>query len=211
MWMMSSIRIRSISAPLDRPGLTEPAIDLVRRADAVGLLPGSEPVELLDMTLVRRIAEEASAAGVGLSAAAGILGQPGTDERLASLLRRLDEAMAASPLPEQELRALADVFDVDSLARLSGASAVSLRRYTSGARRVPDVVAERLHWLALVVGDLLGAYNEVGVRRWFERVRTALDGRRPSEVLRGDWGPDDPDVERVRLLAASLAGIGSAA
>lgn len=207
---MATIRIRSISAPLDRPGLTEQAVGLVRRADAVGLLPGVEPVELLDMTLVRRIAEEASAAGIGRSAAAAILGQPGTDERLASLLRRLDEAMAASPLPEQELRALADVFDVDSLAHLAGASAVSLRRYTSGARRVPDAVAERLHWLALVVGDLLGAYNEVGVRRWFERVRTALDGRRPSDVLRGDWEPDDPDVERVRLMAASLAGVGSA-
>ena len=208
--MMTAIRIRSVSAPFDRPLLLGPAIDLVRRADAVGLLPGTDPVERLDMALVRRVAEEASAVGVGLSAAVGILGRPGTDERLASLLRQLDEAMSASPLPEQELRVLAAVFDVDSLARLSGASAVSLRRYTSGARRVPDAVAERLHWLALVVGDLLGAYNAVGVRRWFERARTPLDGRRPSDILRGDWRCDDPGVDRVRLMAAALAGAGSA-
>jgi uncharacterized protein (DUF2384 family) len=207
---MALIRIRSIAAPLDRPQLTGPAVNLVRRADAVGLLPDKEPVEVLDMALVRRIAEEASAAGVGRSAAVGILGQPGTDERLASLLHRLDDAMAASPLPDRELPALADVFDLEALGRLAGSSAVSLRRYTAGTRRVPDAVAERVHWLALVVGDLLGAYNDVGVRRWFERPRTALDGRRPSDILHEGWDPDDPDVERVRLLATSLAGVGAA-
>jgi len=207
---MATIRIRSVVAPLDRPELTEPAVNLVRRADAVGLLSDRESVERLDMALVRRIAEEASAAGVGRSAAVGILGQPGTDERLASLLQRLDDAMAASPLPDRELRGLADMFDLDTLGHLSGSSAVSLRRYVAGSRRVPDAVAERIHWLAIVVGDLLGAYNEVGVRRWFERARTSLDGRRPSDILHGDWHPDDPDVERVRRLAASLAAVSAA-
>jgi uncharacterized protein (DUF2384 family) len=207
---MAMIRIRSIAAPLDRPQLTEPAVNLVRRADAVGLLPDNEPVERLDMALVRRIAEEASAAGVGRSAAIGILGQPGSDERLASLLHRLDDAMAASPLPDRELRALAEVFDLDALASLSGSSAVSLRRYIAGTRHAPDTIAERVHWLAIVIGDLLGAYNEVGVRRWFERPRTALDGRRPSDILHGDWEPDEPASNGCVLLAASLAGVSAA-
>lgn len=207
---MAQIRIRSVSSPLDRPRLIEPAVNLVRRADAVGLLPDKEPVERLDMVLVRRIAEEASAAGVGRNAAVGILGRPGTDERLASLIERLDEAMTASPLPDRELAGLSRIFDLDTLATLTGSSAVSLRRYLSRTRHMPDAIAERLHWLALVVGDLLGAYNEVGVRRWFERPRSALDGRRPSDVLRGGWAPDDPAVERIRALAAALAGVGTA-
>ena len=206
---MSMVQIRSVSAPLDRPVLTGPAVNLVRRADAVGLLPDREPVQNLDMALVRRIAEEASAAGVGRNAAVGILGEPGTNERLASLITRLDEAMAASPLPDRELRELTTIFDLDALARLVGSSAVSLRRYLAGTRRAPDAVAERLHWLALVVGDLHGAYNDIGVRRWFDRPRSALGGRPPAGVLRGDWDPADPDVERVRELAAALAGVGA--
>ncbi len=87
-------------------------------------------------------------------------------------------ASAASPLPDRELTELGQVFDLDALARLIGSSSVSLRRYQAGTRRVPARLAERLHWLALVVGDLRGAYNEVGVRRWFERARSGLGGGR---------------------------------
>jgi hypothetical protein len=39
-------------------------VGLVRHGDAVALLPGGEPVDRLDMALVRRIAAEASAAGI---------------------------------------------------------------------------------------------------------------------------------------------------
>ncbi len=31
----------------------------------------------------------------------------------------------------------------------------------------------------------------------------------PADFLRGDWDPADPDVERVRELAATLAGVGA--
>lgn len=207
---MALVRIASISSPFDRARLLAPAMDLVRRALALGLLPEREPVQRLDMALVRGIAERASAAGVGRDAALGILARPGVGERLAELIERLGEALAASPMPERELKELARVFDLDALATLSGTSAVSLRRYLAGTRRVPDAVAARLHWLALVTGDLLGAYNEVGARRWFERPRSALDGRPPAHVLRGPWKPEDPDVERIRALAAALAGVGAA-
>lgn len=207
---MASIRISAVSSPFDLPRLIGPTMDLLRRALALGLLPDREPVERLDMALVRGIAQEASAAGVGRDAAAGILGRKSSNERLARFIERLDEAMIESPLPERELRELGRVFDLDGLAALSGTSSVSLRRYLSGARRVPDAVAERLHWLALVVGDLLGAYNEIGARRWFERPRSTLGERRPSDILRGAWSPSDPEVGRVRELAAALAGVGSA-
>ncbi len=207
---MTLIQVRSVSPPLDRPALTGPAVSLLRRADAVGLLPAGEPVERLDMALLRRIATAASAAGVGQDAAIALLGRPGSDLRLAGLIAQLDAALASSPLPARELAELTRVFDLDGLARLVGSSAVSLRRYLSGARRTPDRLAERVHWLALVVGDLRGTYNELGIRRWFERKRTVLDDRAPRAILAGDWDPTDPEVERVRELAASLAGVGSA-
>jgi hypothetical protein len=65
-------------------------------------------------------------------------------------------------------------------------------------------VAARLHFLALVVGDLAGSYNEVGIRRWFERPRSLLGGEPPAKRLEGDWDPDDEGPARVRALAAAL-------
>jgi uncharacterized protein (DUF2384 family) len=80
----------------------------------------------------------------------------------------------------------------------------SLRRYAVGSRPTPDIVAARLHVVARIVAELRGAYSEVGVRRWFERPRSALGGRSPDAVLRGEWDPDGRDAERVLDLARSL-------
>ena len=94
--------------------------------------------------------------------------------------------------------------EAEPLASLLGISVTSLRRYASSERETPDAVAVRLHHLALIVGDLAGAYNEVGIRRWFDRTRAALDGKSPAAVLAGEWNPDDAAPRKVRDLARSL-------
>jgi hypothetical protein len=96
------------------------------------------------------------------------------------------------------------VFPIEDLAALLGISLSSLKRYQQGDRDTPDDVAARLHFLALVVGDLAGSYNDIGIRRWFQRKRTQLDGRAPAAILDGNWDPDDPGPQRVRELARSL-------
>jgi hypothetical protein len=58
----------------------------------------------------------------------------------------------------------------------------------------------------LVVASLNGSYNDMGVRRWFHRPRTALNGKAPSDILAGAWSSDDADVVSVRALADSLLG-----
>jgi hypothetical protein len=202
------IQIDAVDAPLNRPGLLGPAVGLVRRALALGLLRDRQEVRRLDLELLRGIAREASAEGIGHDAALDLLSGR-TPLRIGRAIGRLDEALRSSPLPAREFSQLLEVFDVEHLAGLIGASAVSLRRYSAGTRAVPDEIAARVHWLAMVVSDLAGAYNQIGVRRWFDRPRTGLDGRTPREVLTR-WQPDDPDVERARLLAAALAGAGGA-
>ena len=102
---------------------------------------------------------------------------------------------------EQELDGL---LGVELLARLVGFSPTSLRRYLSRGGEMPDDLAARLRFLSLVVGDLLGAYNETGVRRWFDRPRTLLSGRSPAGLLSPGWRPEDGDPRRVRDLAHSL-------
>lgn len=90
------------------------------------------------------------------------------------------------------------------LSHLLGVSHSSVRRYVTGTRTTPDRVAARLHFLALVVGDLAGAYDEIGIRRWFDRPRTHLRGKCPAQVLEGDWSPEDEAAARVRELAGTL-------
>ena len=207
--IVTVVRITSIDAPLDGPRLLSPSVGLVRRALALGLLSDRAVIERVDLDLVRGIARAASAAGVGQDAALALAHEERPD-RLAGLIRRLDEALAESPLPDRELRELLHVFDVEDLAALLGTSGVSLRRYVSGSRAMPDRTAARVHWLALAVSDLAGAYNELGIRRWFERPRAQLGGRAPRQALGTDWDPASPGAVQVRSLAAALAGPGAA-
>jgi len=207
---MAMIQVASIEAPIDEPALIGPTIALLRRAIALGFLGPDEVVDHLDLALVRRIARDASNADIGQDVAVALLhGDPGSD-RLAGLIRRLDEALTASPLPDRELPGVLRVLDREGVAGLIGTSSVSLGRYQAGARTWPDQLAARIHWLALLLADLAGAYNEFGSRRWFDRRRSQLGGRSPREVLVSGWDPADPDVEQVRELAAALAGAGAA-
>lgn len=207
---MAAVQISTVAPPLDRPSLVDPAIRLLRRALALGLLGSQERVDRLDLELLRRIAQAASAAGIGQDAAVALLqGHPRTD-RLAGLIERLEDSLTQSPLPEREVPELLRVFDRDELAALAGTSSVSLGRYLSGSRAWPDDLAARIHWLALVLSDLEGAYNRFGVRRWFDRERVQLEARSPRQVLGAEWDPASPDAESVRQLAASLAGVGGA-
>jgi hypothetical protein len=121
-----------------------------------------------------------------------------------AVLRLLITALEQSPVPQLEWRSVSRVFDPEQLASLLVISLSSLRRYQSGERATPDDVAARLHFLALVTGDLAGAYNEIGIRRWFGRKRTQLGGKTPASLLNGTWDPDDAGPQKVRSLAAAL-------
>jgi hypothetical protein len=205
---MTLIQSRSGSAPLAPEVLTS-AVAVLRRGRAMGLLP--EPIgDRLDLGLVRELAGRAAAEGVGREAASALQETRLTPARLAGLLDDLGDALEASPLPRQELAQLGTVFDLDAIGRLAGASPISLRRYATGTRQTPDGVAARIHWLALVTGDLRGAYNPIGVRRWFDRPRALLGDRAPRQILSGSWDPDDPDVRAVRALAETLVAPGYA-
>ncbi len=113
-------------------------------------------------------------------------------------------ALSESPVPEREWPAVERILGLESMAQLMGISVSSARGYFAGIRTTPDAVAARLHFLAFVVGDLAGAYNDVGVRRWFHRPRTLLNGSTPAQLLEGNWEPHDDGPRQVRQLAASL-------
>jgi len=205
---MTMLHITSVSAPLNRPDLLAVAMSVVRRALGLGLLSERSRIEKLDLDLIRSIAQEASSLGVGQEAAVALLERP-RNARLPRLLASLDASLADSPVPDREIAELLRIYDHQQLAALAGTSVASLRRYASGARTVPDVIAQRIHFIALVTSDLGGAYNEFGLRRWWDRPRSALGDRSPRQALGRDWSPDDPDAVTVAGLGASLVGAGS--
>ena len=198
----------SVSYPYESQPLQALGIDAWRRAEAMGLLePVVDQRETLDLP---RLIDVVRDAGIARNPALHFDNVEAlTPEELESVLRLVVAALEASPVPDREWPALLRVIEGDQLAALLGISASSLRRYAAGERTTPDIVAARLHHLALIVGDLAGAYNDVGIRRWFERKRTALDGRAPSALLSGDWDPDDEAPQQVRALARALVSLGA--
>lgn len=106
----------------------------------------------------------------------------------------------------EQWRTLEAVFGTERLEELVGAPAGAVRQYRTGSHPTPEPMAARLGYLATLVGDLAGTYDDSGVRRWVERPRKSLDGRAPESWLHGEWSPEDTGPLRVRELARSLAG-----
>jgi hypothetical protein len=205
---MQDDRYVSDRDPVYDPESAHLAMRVLALLDAMGLMELSGPVSELHLANLKAAAATAAGAGIGRHVQPMLGGQP-THREVAEAMRRLAEALEESPLPGPETRQLAGILGWNELARLVGSSPVSLRRYAAGTREAPDELAYRIHWLAKVVADLRGAYNDAGIRRWFERARPQLGSRAPAELLVGEWSPDEPQVESVRRLAAGLAGAGA--
>lgn len=173
---------------------------VVGYAEVIGLLdPSAGP----GMSVGRFNDALRALAGAGVARHVELVAQQPTEGELGRAAGAALAAIEESPLPTSEWRALDGVL-ANMLPGLLGVSMSSVSRYRAGTRATPDAVAARLHTLALIVTDLAGSYNEFGIRRWFQRPRTALDGRAPRDILSGRWDTGAPDVGRVRELAASL-------
>jgi hypothetical protein len=196
------IQIESARAPFTSPRLAFQAMTALGRADAMGLLPADEHIHTLDLISFRKAVRHILRAGIARNIQLDLTDASGSN--LERTLEHLNIALEESPVPEFEWNRLAEVLGLELLGRLLGISATSIRRYRANARTTPDEVAERLHFLSLVVGDLAGAYNEIGMRQWFERKRSQLDGRTPLDFLKGRWKPAQPGPRRVQDLARAL-------
>ncbi len=207
---MDEIRIESVSPPLDRPDVVDPLAATLRLVHAMGLLQSTGgPVKKLDLPTLRRLLTPVREEGIAASAFDELSSMKPAGAkrgRLASILDRLHGALVESPTPRHEWPRLADVLGLELLARLVGTSTASARRYASGERYTPEVLADRLHHIAMIVADLAGAYNDLGIRLWFDRPRQLLAGKRPRDLLAADWRPGERGPQRVLELAASLVG-----
>ncbi|MEO5732269.1 MAG: hypothetical protein ABIN96_07500 [Rubrivivax sp.] len=187
---------------------------LFSRSAAMGLLSDTDVIELTAGSvrgLLADLQHHGLASGASIALAPLTRDAPedwdvATGRLLESRLDQLTQVLEESPNPATEWGVMRDTFGDEMLAGLLDISASSLRRYAAGERATPDATAARLHWLAMVVSDLAGGYNALGMRRWFERPRAQLEGLSPHATLGRGWQPDDAAALRVRALAASLTG-----
>ena len=200
---MALLRIRTIQHPFDDARLTDTALGALGRADAMGLL--DEEIACLDEGAMQALAAGMARAGIGLHLLVDFHRLPElTHDELRVVLERVNEVLDESPAPAQEWQALQAILGLALLAQMLRISGSSARRYLSGERTTPDLIAIRLHFLALVVGDLAGAYSDIAVRQWFDRPRARLSGRAPARLLDDNWRPDDDGPRRIRDLARLL-------
>jgi uncharacterized protein (DUF2384 family) len=211
---MVPIQIHPDYAPAVNRRLHERLLTLLTRASAMGVLAGAA-VTQIDAAAVQRVLSALHKQGlIGAApfALAPLLKQgparldAATAERMADSVERLVAVLDDSPAPASEWAPMRAVFGDECLSGLLGIAPASLRRYAAGDRATPQATAERLHWLAMVVSDLAGSYNDFGMRRWFERPRSQLGGKSPRALLGTRWTPDVKAALQVRALAAALSG-----
>jgi len=184
------------------PDLRAAAVRLITRAEAMGLIASDDLLTFSSSTL-----DAAMKAFRKVGIGRGIARPTEVDQDLRSALDLMNSVVENSPHPDTEWDGMLGVLAPDTLANLLGISDSSLRRYSTRERPTPQQVAVRLHWLALRVADLAGAYNHYGIVRWFQRPRRALGGQSPAQRLAGEWTPDDHQITQVAELAASLTAM----
>jgi hypothetical protein len=183
---------------------TYDSVRIIGLADVIGLVVEEEQPD------TPRLPDAAAAAMLAFSEA----GVARVEARMATSsphqrelkVSRAWAAIEHSPLPEHEWKPIAAILGDDFLASLLGISVSSVHRYARGDRSTPDDVAQRLHFIALIVSQLAGSYNHFGIRRWFQRKRKALNGSSPADLLLAPWFPDDNGPVAVRDLASTLIG-----
>ena len=204
---MTRLRLRSAQAPLDDPSVAYRAARLLGHLEAMGLLPDERAVTELSVDVLRGALEAASNAGLPVDLVQFDIGLKGPSE----LPQSLDdlEAIVENNPATTELPSVTMWLGTDLSSELVGVSTSSLARYLTNRRSVPDDVAWRAHQACLLIGDLAGSYNEVGMRRWMVRERRELSGMSPIEAVNTAENPVEA-LENLRRLTVGLSSSVSA-
>lgn len=212
---MHRLQIHSVAQAYEAAPVLNGLLGLMARAAVMGLLP-DQAIDRLDAHSIRRLFDALQRGGLlgAQRARLNVLLEPktlrsGTGKDAGAALQQAIDVLEESPLPSSEWSTMRQILGDEMLGDLLRTSVSSLKRYSGGERSTPVEIADRLHWLAMVVSDLAGSYNEFGMRRWLSRERSQLDGRSPREMLGRRWQSNDASARRVRALAASLAGAGA--
>ena len=204
---MTRLRFRSAEPPLDSSTTALKAGRLLAHLEAMGLLQGEGEISRLTVAILESALESAVNSGIPVDVAEYTRSL--ADERgLSSFLDKAEAIVEENPVPT-ELPSVEAWLGPELSCEVVGVSRTSLNRYLKNARGLPDDVSWRAHLSCLLIGDLAGSYNEIGMRRWFVRPRGELDGLTPVDWLQKTRRADD-GFEKLRSLTSPLVSARSA-
>ncbi len=99
---------------------------------------------------------------------------------------------------------LHEVLGEELLVKTLNIKKEELKKLLDDPNQIPSPVEDKMNLLIAIVRNLKGSYNHYGIRQWFQRERIQLKGKRPLDLLSGDWWPRDADVLQVLELSSSL-------
>ena len=105
---------------------------------------------------------------------------------------------------ENRLELLAGYLGFNLLTHLLSVSHTRLLEFFHTPEFLGRDVNRRIDFIYRIVRVLLGAYNGDGVKAWFVRPRTQLQGRRPVDAFVRGWKITDPGPQAVIALARSI-------
>ena len=202
---MSALQKLATNSPMSQDFFSE-VLDVIFKASAMGLIEKPRDIFKLDFSTIKKLLKQIARCGFGEKWLHDIDAWSSQDSvNVIQKLRLLNNILEESPNPKGEWKIVLEYIPDSLLSYLvGGISPSSIQRYSSDERNTPDDVKARLHFLALVIGDLSGSYNHEGIRQWFQRSRNkAFDGKSPVDLLAGNWKPDDPYPSKVRQFAYS--------
>ncbi|MDX1988650.1 MAG: hypothetical protein SFV17_18340 [Candidatus Obscuribacter sp.] len=208
---MTHSRQQSKDNPLDR-NVHVAAVNFILTVETMGLL--ASPVDTLSLTIEPIIEAAKKVAEFGIGRRQVINPDRWREYDSDDLVVKLNELTAVledTPVPEREISHLCTLLGDALVAQMAHVSEQSLRRYAQGERETKGPIAERIHWLCLVTGDLLGSYNETGTRNWFYRPRASFGNNSPLGLLaEKEWSSHDAIPMQIRAFVRALsAGMGT--
>lgn len=204
---MTTLQTGTIEKPLDKPEIARQVLSVLDRAWAMGFLPVATRVDPVSLPNLKEAFESVQKAGIGKQYISGLLlSHKKSPGELLEAFRGINRAMEESPNPDSEWDRLEQVLGTELLADLVRTSKVSVGRYKSKQRPTPPDIAARLHYLAMLIAELVGSYNQFGIIGWFGRKRYQLKDRSPRQLLNGEWSPESEQAKQVKTLAIAISG-----
>ena len=170
------------------PAVARRGVEVLRLAEAMGL--AGAPAGRLAYGQIAEVADQVAEQGIGTSPAATLTSDAPLS--MADIRRALDsllDAMKESPLPVRAARPRRPPWprSTRGAGPYLGAIPAPLPGRAAAACRTksPDAPTG---WQSSSA-TCGAAYTALGVRRWFERPRSQLDGSAPQQLLSGEVGP----------------------
>lgn len=103
---------------------------------------------------------------------------------------------------QNTLAELNEVLREELLAKMLNRKQSTLKKYLVRPDKIPTPVTDRMNFLSAVIRNRSVVHGNRAIREWLEQEHPKLKGKRPVDLLSGNWWPRDPKVLEV-LLASS--------